>query len=50
MAQGEYREIESGYGHDGFLLEVEQLTAVIVNEFWRKQEEATQSARSLAER
>ena len=37
VTQGEYREIESGYGHDGFLLESEKLTKVI-QEFWSANE------------
>ncbi|MFH0757097.1 MAG: homoserine O-acetyltransferase [Bacteroidota bacterium] len=37
IAQGEYREVESLYGHDGFLMEVDQITE-IVGAFWRKQE------------
>jgi len=29
IAQGEYREIDSFYGHDGFLLEADKLVAII---------------------
>ena len=35
IAQGKYHEIDSMYGHDGFLIEVEQITSV-VRSFWRK--------------
>ncbi|MCP4311843.1 MAG: homoserine O-acetyltransferase [Bacteroidetes bacterium] len=35
IAQGEYREIDSHYGHDGFLLEGEKITS-IVRDFWQK--------------
>jgi len=35
IAQEEYREIDSSYGHDGFLLETEQITSH-VREFWNQ--------------
>jgi len=35
IAQGEYQEIDSSYGHDGFLLEADKLTAIIRG-FWLK--------------
>lgn len=38
VSQGVYVEIDSTYGHDGFLLEVEQLTDAI-RDFWEKQQE-----------
>lgn len=34
IAQGNYREIESAYGHDGFLLEGKKITALVRN-FWK---------------
>jgi homoserine O-acetyltransferase len=34
LSQGEYREIDSLYGHDGFLIEADQITT-IVREFWK---------------
>lgn len=41
IAQGEYREIDSGYGHDGFLLETAKITSA-VREFWHKSQEENQ--------
>jgi homoserine O-acetyltransferase len=35
IAQGEYREIDSGFGHDGFLIETEQITEAVRN-FWER--------------
>jgi homoserine O-acetyltransferase len=35
IVQGEYQEIDSMYGHDGFLIEVEQITSGVRN-FWRR--------------
>ena len=35
VSQGEYRETDSLYGHDGFLIEVGQLTRIIRN-FWKR--------------
>jgi len=35
VAQGEYREIHSNCGHDGFLIEVDQITD-IVKSFWER--------------
>ncbi|MEN8226928.1 MAG: homoserine O-acetyltransferase [Bacteroidota bacterium] len=37
IVQGEYKEINSSYGHDGFLLEAGKLTAIIQN-FWKQHE------------
>lgn len=37
IARGEFAEIESSYGHDGFLLEHEKISA-IVRDFWQKGE------------
>lgn len=35
VSQGEYREMDSAYGHDGFLIETDQLTGII-NDFWNR--------------
>lgn len=35
VAQGEFREIDSSYGHDGFLIEADQITS-IVRDFWER--------------
>ncbi|MCK5137637.1 MAG: homoserine O-acetyltransferase [Bacteroidales bacterium] len=35
ISHGEYREIESFYGHDGFLIEVDKITWII-QDFWRE--------------
>ncbi len=45
VAQGEYQEVASDYGHDGFLIEVDQLTSM-VRDFWGKQDVAKQSSES----
>lgn len=37
IVQGEYQEIDSSYGHDGFLLEARDLTTII-QDFWKQQE------------
>lgn len=37
IVQGEYREVDSPYGHDGFLIEVVKLTSLI-REFWKDHE------------
>jgi homoserine O-acetyltransferase len=38
VSQGEYREMDSLYGHDGFLIETEQLTGII-RDFWNRSHE-----------
>jgi len=38
IARGEFAEIESSFGHDGFLLEETKITS-IVKEFWQQREE-----------
>ncbi len=35
VSQGEYNGMDSSYGHDGFLIETERITA-IVREFWKR--------------
>ncbi len=35
ISHGEYREIESSYGHDGFLIEVDKISGVI-RDFWQQ--------------
>lgn len=35
MTNGEYREIESFYGHDGFLIESEKIS-VLIKDFWER--------------
>lgn len=35
IVQGEYSEVDSSYGHDGFLIEVVQITTV-VRDFWER--------------
>ncbi|MFO7935576.1 MAG: homoserine O-acetyltransferase [Bacteroidales bacterium] len=35
VSQGEYREMDSAYGHDGFLIETDRLTGII-NDFWNR--------------
>ncbi|HER09833.1 MAG TPA: homoserine O-acetyltransferase [Bacteroides sp.] len=35
VSQGEYVEMDSSYGHDGFLIEVQPLTAIITH-FWKR--------------
>lgn len=45
VTHGEYKEIDSSFGHDGFLLEVNELTR-IVREFWK----ITKVARSVKKR
>ena len=45
IVQGEYQEIGSSFGHDGFLLEGKKLTAII-GEFWKKQEAAVPITKS----
>jgi len=42
--QGTYREIESNWGHDGFLIETGKITGVI-REFWAENEEADPEVR-----
>jgi hypothetical protein len=41
IVQGEFREINSSYGHDGFLKEVDQITDV-VRDFWSRNRSTTE--------
>ncbi len=46
IVQGKYQEIESSYGHDGFLIEAEKLTSII-GAFWKENAESSSLSKGI---